>query len=126
MTEGPLKKLELGVETVPTLKEVAAVFEKLTGSKDYTEMRKLEDERGIYLWEISVETEDGHAEYEYNRAGPNPKGKDLQTAVYATYYDRAGGIINGYTIARLTNNIWATGTELPDIDPSVDYKNLLP
>ena len=126
MTEKPPENSEHGPEIVPTPEEITAVFEKLTGSKEYTGVRRLEDEHGIYLWEISIATEDGHIEYEYNRDGPNPnpKSKGLQTAVYATFYDKAGGIINGYTIARLTNNIWATENELPDIDPSIDYKNL--
>ena len=114
MSEKPPKNPEIESEKVPTPEEIAAVFEKLTGSKEYTELQKLEDERGIYLWEIKVETEDGYTEYEYNRAGTHPKGVGLQTAVYATYYDRGGNPISGSSIAILINNKW--NTELLDLD----------
>lgn len=111
MTEGPPQTPES--ETAPTPEEIKDVFERLTRSGRYTEMRRLEDERGIYLWEISIETEDGHTEYEYNRAGPNPKGKGLQTAVYATYYRNDGMPISGASVAELRNNVW--NTELIDL-----------
>jgi hypothetical protein len=45
---GPPKNIETSVEIAPTLEEIADVFEKLVGSKEYTEVRRLEDERGIY------------------------------------------------------------------------------
>jgi len=113
MTEGLSKKLETGSENIPTPEEIATVFEELVGSKEYTEGRKLEDELGVYLWEIRMETEDGHTEYEYNRAGPNPKGKGLQTAIYATFYDNDGIPISGSSVAKLINNKW--NTELLDL-----------
>jgi hypothetical protein len=108
MTEGPPQTLDSGPEKNPTQEEIMAVLEKLTGSKEYTEVRRLEDEHGIYLWEISITTEDGHTEYEYNRAGPNPnpKSKGLQTAVYATYYDKDGMPISGSSVALLIGNVW--------------------
>lgn len=62
MTERLLQKPESGAEHVPTPEEIKDVFEKLTSSRGYREMRRLEDERGIYLWEISIETEDGHTD----------------------------------------------------------------
>ncbi len=113
--DGPPKNIETGVkiETAPTLEEVAAVFEKLTGTKEYTEVRKLEDERGIYLWEISVATEDGHTEYEYNRSVINPPEKVPKTVVFATYYGSDGMPISGSTVAQLINNTWKT--ELIDL-----------
>jgi len=112
---GPPKNIETRAETAPTLEEIVAVFEKLTGSKEYTEIRRLEDERGIYLWEISVATENGHTEYEYNRAGlnPNPKSKGFQTAVYAVFYGKDGMPISGSSVAKLINNKW--NTELLDL-----------
>ena len=108
MTEEPPKNPERGPEIVPTPEEIAMVFEKLTSSREYTEVQKLEDERGMYLWEIRVETEDGYTEYEYNRAGPNPnpKSKGLQTAVYATFYDKDGMPISGSSVAKLINGTW--------------------
>ena len=120
MTEG----IPQHFETVPTAENISAVFETVVGSKEYAETRRLEDERGVYLWEIRVETEDGYTGYEYNRAGPNPKGKGLQTAVYATFYDKDGMPISGGTVARLVDNKW--DTNLPDLDSHTDYSSKLP
>lgn len=113
MSEELPKNIELAAETISTPEEISTVFERLTGIREHTEVRKLEDERGIYLWEISITTENGHTEYEYNRAGPNPKGRGLQTAVYATYYDNDGIPISGSSVAKLINNKW--NTELFDL-----------
>ena len=107
MTEGPPQKLESRPETVPSPEEIVGVFEKLTGSAKYTEVRKLEDEQGIYLWEITVETEDGSIEYEYNRAVLDPPNAP-KTVVFATYYDKDGVPISGSEVAQLMNNRWNT------------------
>jgi hypothetical protein len=37
-------------EHIPTAEEVLLLFEKLVGEKKYEEVRKLEDEKGLYLW----------------------------------------------------------------------------
>ena len=108
MAEDPPKNIEPGPETAPTLEEIAAVFEKLTGTKEYTQGPRLEDEKGIYRWEIRVETEDGYIEYEYNRTVINPLGKVPKTVVFATYYDKDGMPISGSTVAQLINNTWNT------------------
>ena len=110
MSEALPTKLEIEREVAPTPEEIVSIFERLTGSKEYTVVRKLEDERGIYLWEISIATEDGRTEYEYNRAGPNPnpKSKGLQTAVYATFYDNDDMPISGSSVAKLMNGTWNT------------------
>lgn len=66
------------------------------------------------MWEISITTEDGHTEYEYNRAGLYPGGKYLQTAVYVTFYDSTSVPISGSSIAKLINNKW--NTDLLDVE----------
>jgi len=108
MNEERPQNRETGPETDPTPEEIQAVFEKLTETNEYTEIRKLVDERGVYLWEISVAMENGRVEYEYDRIGPNPRGKGLQTAVYAVYYGKDGALISGSSVAQLINGIWNT------------------
>ena len=107
MNEGRPQKPETGLETVPTPEEIKDVFEKLTRSGRYTEIRRLEDEKGIYVWIISMETEDGTTEYEYNRSVIDPPHAP-KTAVFATTYDKDGMPTGGSTIAQLINHKWNT------------------
>ncbi len=58
---------EEGPEHIPTPEEVPAVFKELVGETEFEETRKLEDEQGLYLWDIKIFTEDGYTEYSYRR-----------------------------------------------------------
>lgn len=52
-------------EHIPTPEEVRSLFEKLVGEADYEEIQKLEDEHGLYLWDIKITQVDGSIEYSY-------------------------------------------------------------
>src|SRR5476651_2234435 len=46
-------------EHIPNSEEVKSLFEKILGEVKYETRRKLEDEQGLYLWEIKIPQEDG-------------------------------------------------------------------
>jgi hypothetical protein len=54
-------------ESIPTPEEVSSVFRELIGSeKEWSETKKLEDEKGLYCLEVEVQGEDGYVvEYGY-------------------------------------------------------------
>ena len=76
MIENQPNMQEMGLERFPNPEEIQAGFERLVG-KEYTETRKLEDENGIYLWEVTVPGEDEGQVMEYtydrNNNGALPK-----------------------------------------------------
>lgn len=82
-------QFEKKVEIIPTSEQVREIFDKLRGEKDFEELRKANDEKGLYLWEIKVEGEkDGeHIEYLYRRKGSVEKGDGGPTAIHITYFE---------------------------------------
>jgi len=98
-------------EHIPTQEEVLAIFEKLVGETKYEEIRKLEDEQGLYLWDIKISQEDGSIEYSYIRKG-NYKERGLaggsasETAVHITYFDNKGVPVSGHSVCKLIDGKW--------------------
>ncbi len=71
MHEAP-PSFEATPEHIPTPEEVVAVFEKVTGGRPYTELKRKEDEKGLYIWEIKLSEPDNEGtttEYWYKRDG---------------------------------------------------------
>jgi pimeloyl-ACP methyl ester carboxylesterase len=99
-------------EHIPTSEEVLLLFEKIIGENKYEEVRKLEDERGLYLWEIKIPQEDGSSiEYSYTRKGNYkerglPGGSALETAIHITYFDNDGVPISGTSVAKIIDGKW--------------------
>jgi len=100
------------LEHIPTAEEVVALLEKLAGEAKFGERRKLEDEQGLYLWEIEIAQEDGGTtEYSYIRKG-NYKERGLaggsasETAIHVTYFDNEGMPISGHSMLKLINDKW--------------------
>ncbi|KKP68473.1 MAG: hypothetical protein UR66_C0005G0020 [Candidatus Moranbacteria bacterium GW2011_GWE1_35_17] len=100
------------LEHIPIAKEVLALFEKLAGENKFVERRKLEDEQGLYLWEIEIAQEDGGiTEYSYIRKG-NYKERGLsggsasKTAIHVTYFDNEGMPISGHSVCKLIEGKW--------------------
>lgn len=98
MGEGEPGNFEKGPEAIPTPEEVLSVFEKLLKGVEYETVRRLEDEQGLYLWDIIVSEEDGWTEYSYMRKGRYPEGQASATAVHIL--DLRG------TVARWINGEW--------------------
>ena len=61
-----------GAERLPTLDEVLSKFELLIGHRNYEVIRKVEDDRGLVLYEVRVGTEAKHLLYNYLRKGNYP------------------------------------------------------
>lgn len=96
-------------EKLPTEEEILSVFEELTEGKEFEEVRKREDENGIYLWEIKLTEADedgGTTEYSYGRAGQYPENKSLETAIHIAFFDADGFPIGGHSVAKYVNGEW--------------------
>ena len=102
MNQNPLEK---SPEHVPTPEEVRSIFKKLT-EKEYTEVRRVEDGKGLYLFDITVsgELEGEVTEYSYRR-GQTGADKHLVDAIQVTYYEN-GIPISGTTVAEIVNGKW--------------------
>ncbi len=109
--EMPKIENEKNPEHIPTQEEVLAIFEKLVGENEYEEVRKLEDEQGLYLWEIKIAQEDGSIEYSYIRKGNYKErglagGSAAETAIHITYFDNDGMPISGHSVYKLIDDKW--------------------
>lgn len=103
------------IEHIPTPEEIRSLFEQLVGEKEYEEVQKLEDEQGLYLWEIAITGEDGdRIEYAYMRKGlhnskmsdPYISMSDPYTSIHVYFYNSEGVPTSGYTVAKLVNGTW--------------------
>jgi len=106
MHEGSPNNFEEGVENIPTPDEVESVFGQLVGQEGYEDIRKLEDEQGLYLWDIIISGEDGDTEYSYKRAGQYKEGQTPATAIHVTFFDEEGIPSGGYSVAKYVGGKW--------------------
>ena len=103
--ETPEQKKE-GLELIPTPEEVQTVFEQLIEGEEYKDGRRLEDEKGLYLWDVIVSKEDGNIEYSYMREGRYLEGQASVTAIHVTFFDEAGDPIGGHSVAKYIEGEW--------------------
>jgi hypothetical protein len=111
----PLKKFKpeqiSKPEYIPTSGEIMLLFEILVRENKYETRRKLEDEKGLYLWEIKISQENGSVEYSYIRKG-DYKAKGLaggsasETAIHVTYFDEDGIPVSGQSVLKLIDDKW--------------------
>lgn len=108
MNEGPPTIHEEVRERILTPEEVSFIFKRLLGPKwkEHTEARKLEDEEGLYVWDIKISGEDGDTEYSYMRKGRYKEGEATLTAVHVTFFDTEGVPIGGHSVAKYINGTW--------------------
>ncbi|MDA2922457.1 hypothetical protein MYX07_04305 [Patescibacteria group bacterium AH-259-L07] len=106
MSEGPPNNFEKESESIPTPEEVQSVFEQLVGEEGYEDVRKLEDEQGLYLWDIIVSGKDGNTEYSYMRKGRYSEGQASATAVHVTFFDKEGIPEGGHSAAKYIEGKW--------------------
>jgi len=86
-------------ESIPTISEVWEVLEELIDGREHTEVRKLEDGEGLYLWDVTVAEEDGYVEYSYMREGVYPEGQETNNTVRITFFDTDDIPVGGYSVA---------------------------
>jgi len=99
-------------EHIHTAEEVSAIFKEIIGEAKFEEGRKLEDEQGLYLWEIKIIQEDGGSvEYEYVRKGNYkerglPGGVAPETAIHMTLFDSEGIPYTGHPVRKFLDGKW--------------------
>lgn len=93
-------------EHIPTPEEVSSIFKELT-EKEYTEVRKLEDEQGLYLYEVKIQGDstDEETEYAYMRKGQYKEGSSTATEIHITYF-KDGTPVSGTSVARYVDGKW--------------------
>lgn len=108
MNEKAPGQFEKDTEHVPTPEEIHSLFEQLIGEKKYEEIRKLEDEQGVYLWEIAIAGKDGdRIEYAYMRKGlHNSNMSDPYTSIHVYFFDNDGVPTGGYPVVKFINGKW--------------------
>lgn len=106
MTEKIPNLNEKRPEYIPTPEEVTSLFHELI-KKEYTEIRKLEDEQGLYLHEVKIpgDLSDEESEYTYRRKGQYKESKTSETEIQITYY-KNGVPFSGTTVARCIKGKW--------------------
>ena len=112
----PKEKIKLEVEekiekseSILTIEDIQFVFKELLKIKEYETTRQLEDEKGLYLWEIKIPEPkgNGHIEYSYMRKGEYPRGGSSSlTAVHETFFDKEGNAFSGGSVAKYENGEW--------------------
>ncbi len=93
-------------EPIPTPEEVRLIFEQLFGNKECKDLRKLEDEKGLYLWEVRIPGEGGDTEYSYMRKGEHKEGQALDTVINIVFLDGEGQPVGGHSVAKFIDGKW--------------------
>ncbi|MDP3880756.1 MAG: hypothetical protein Q8Q32_01050 [bacterium] len=106
MNEGLSNNFEGKQEHIPSLEEVRAIFEQFLKGKEYEEIRRKEDEQGLYLWDIRIPDEEGNIEYSYMRKGRYTEGQASTTAIHVIFFDKEGLPVGGHSVAKYVNNEW--------------------
>ncbi len=106
MSSEQIKFSEIPQEHIPTPEELNAMFKELI-KKEYTEVRKREDEKGLYLLEVTIpgESEGEIIEYAYMRKGRYPEGESSENEIHVTYY-KNDIPISGTSAARCVDGQW--------------------
>src|SRR3989344_3054584 len=106
MSESAPDQFEEGPEHIPTSEEGLDDFKQLIGETEFAEIQKLEEERGLYLWEIKISAEDGNTEYAYS-IRVRPGATDAPGPRIDVAFCNVEGIpMSGYPVAKYINGQW--------------------
>jgi hypothetical protein len=95
------------VERFPTDGEVTRKIEAYLGERQYNEVRKLEDEKGMYFLELTSVDKDGDLMFVYyKRVGNYGKNMLSTETVIEVTYTFAGEEMGGDTVARWEGGEW--------------------
>ena len=107
MSEQFLNPIEEHNEHVPSSEEVQGVLEQLVSGEAYTETRRREDEKGLYLLDVLIQNADGSTtEYSYIREGRYLEGGSKDTVINVAFYDADGMPVSGSPVAKYINRNW--------------------
>jgi len=107
MNEKQPNNFENKRERISTSEEIQVIFTELLKGKECETVRKKEDEKGLYLWEIRISEEKGcYAEYSYMRKGRYPEGEASESVIHIVFFDENGVPTGGYDVANLVNGKW--------------------
>lgn len=71
----------------PSLEEIKAQIERLSGQENPEVIRSLEDERGVYLHEVVIVDDKGNASlFSYRRSGNYQETKAATTVIDVAYF----------------------------------------
>ena len=105
ITEHNPNELEQAPEHIPSAEEVGELFAQLLLGEAYTETKRLEDERGLYRLDVTLEG--GGAEYSYMRKSDHPgAGWSADTVINVILYNKDGMPISGSSVAKCDNGNW--------------------
>jgi hypothetical protein len=92
--------------TNPTAEEILNEFENFTGG-EYTELRKLEDEEGVYYWEVFVMVEGrGFIIYSYTRDGVDIDDNPARSVIDKVFFDLNDVPFHGFPVSKYGEGIW--------------------
>jgi hypothetical protein len=103
----PHTSVEKEREHIPSREEVKKLFEQFLAGAEYSIRREMEDEKGLYLWEIVMSGEDGDTEYLYMRKGRyTVGGQASETAIHVAFFDEDGSPVGGHSVAKYQDDTW--------------------
>lgn len=113
-----IPKVEQGPECHPSEAEVLEQFEKILEDREFTEIKKVFDESGLFEWEIRIDNGDGSTtEYLYGRqadhGAPNSLGRRRvrqETQIEVAYFDADGIPEGGNSVAKYQDGEWVDTT----------------
>jgi hypothetical protein len=104
----PSKSIESG-EKIHNEREIINIIESIIDS-EYTVLRSLEDENGLYMLEVVTTDDSGDSLYTYIRAGTYSEASSKDTAIDVIFY--SDGIpVGGRSIAKYRNGEWVKEVE---------------
>ena len=78
-------------EKIPSEREVAGRFEKILAGREFSELQKVEDEDGLYVWDVQTTDDDGdRVDICYKRAGTSATGVIEISAIHQALYTSDG------------------------------------
>ncbi len=107
---------------IPSLEEIKVKMESLIGQENFEVLRTLEDEKGVYLYEVATVDEAGDAsQYTYKRKGDYLETQSAQTCIDVAYY--VGTLETGYPCSAENISEYDETTESwTDIAKNIDKK----
>ena len=94
------------MEQNPTEAMVSRQFENILEGREYTDIEKIEDEHGLYVWDIaSLDDAGDRVEYCYKRAGESEMGTVAVSTIHTSYFI-GDDPVGGESLYKFRNHQW--------------------